>query len=66
MAGPEWRLLDLKLSCCARPALYLPPILFWKAGGKIPNTFSLITFEKPTVQITAAREEEFFRASREL
>jgi lipoate-protein ligase A len=47
MAGPEWRLLDLELSSYARAALYLPPILSLKAEGKIPNTFALITFEKP-------------------
>jgi len=60
MAGPEWRLLDLKLSSYARAALYLPPILSLKAEGKIPNPFSVVTFEKPTVRITAGKERDFF------
>jgi hypothetical protein len=55
-------LLDLKLSCYARPAFYLPPILSWKAEGKIRNPFPLITFEKPTVRITAGKEDDFFMA----
>jgi hypothetical protein len=64
MAGPGWRLLDLKLSCYARPGFYPPPILSWKAEGKIPNPFSLIAFEKPTGQITAAKEDDFFMAKK--
>lgn len=47
MPGPEWRLLDLKLSSYARAALYLPTILSLKEKNKIPNTLALASFEKP-------------------
>jgi hypothetical protein len=36
-----------------------------KAEGKIPNPFSLITFEKPTGRFTVAWEEDFLEPSRE-
>ena len=51
MAKQEWRLLDLKMSSYASASLYMPAILTLKEEGRVPNTFALITFEKPAASL---------------
>ena len=45
----EWRLLELKYPSYARAAILVSALTEWRVKGKIPNTFALITFDKPSV-----------------
>jgi lipoate-protein ligase A len=48
MPESQWRLLDLKLTSYARATILASVLTRMRTEGRMPNTFALATFEKPS------------------